>query len=37
MTTEALILGIFWLITAVGAVGLVFAFVSTVRAGGKRY
>lgn len=37
MTTETLILGVFWLITAVGAVGVVAAFVSTVRAGGKRY
>lgn len=37
MTPETLVLGIFWLITAVGAIGTVFAFVATVRAGGNRY
>jgi len=37
MTPETLILGVFWLLTIVGAVGLVAAFISTVRAGGKRY
>lgn len=37
MTPETLILGIFWLIVAVGAIGTVLAFVSTVRAGGNRY
>jgi len=37
MTSETLILGAFWLITIVGAIGAVVALVSTVRAGGNRY
>ncbi len=37
MTTETVILGIFWLLSAVGALGAVFALVSTIRAGGHRY
>jgi len=36
MTPETLILGVFWLITIVGAIGLAAAFISTVRAGGDK-
>jgi len=34
MSSETVILGIFWIVTVIGAIGGIAAFISLVRAGG---